>query len=732
MAHRKLELAWETGSSKTPEAIPERWYPAMVPGAVQLDIAAGENYPPLAYGENWQQYRWMEDCYWTYRTHFPHPDITPDEQLLFISKGIDYQFSIILNQKILLQQEGMFTPVAIDLSPALQNENELIIIISPAPKMHPAPEDRTQAAQSVKPAVSYGWDWHPRLIPLGIWDETYLEVRQKHHLHSVELQYTLSDDLQRAEITCQAVGNIGKGQQFQWQLTDPNGNIVLSKKGQFSDDALQFSESLSAVHLWWPHDHGEQHLYRSIFQLLHENGDLADEHASQIGFRRVKLVMNEGAWDAPSEFPKSRSVPPIQIEINGRKIFGKGSNWVNPEIFPGIISAERYDELLDLAIKANFNLLRIWGGAIVNKASFHRLCDEKGILIWQDFPLACNNYEDSPEYLTVLEQEATSIIKRLRQHPSLAIWNGGNELFNNWSGMTDQSKAIRLLNSLTLQLDPDTPFIMSAPLMGMGHGHYVFRDDRTGEEVLQLFGNARNTAYTEFGVPSPADVDILKKIIPSDELWPPKPGASWESHHAFQAWDQITDTWLMQSLIESYFGKSPDLTTLVENGQLLQSEGYKFIYEEARRQKPYCSMAMNWCFNEPWPCAANNSLITYPTREKPALSAVGQACRPVLASIKAPRFTWQAGEDFYCETWILNDAFKETDIGLVTLYFIMGSEKIKMQDWQPEQIQPNQNLQGPAVRFPLPHLTSDRFQIAIEVADHPALSSLYTFLRRSD
>ena len=139
------------------------------------------------------------------------------------------------------------------------------------------------------------------------------------------------------------------------------------------------------------------------------------------------------------------SVAPAQIELNGRKIFAKGSNWVNPEIFPGTITEKRYEELLSLALQAHFNMLRSWGGGIINKDAFFELCDRMGILVWQEFPLACNCYPDTSRYLKVLEQEATSIIRRLRKHACLAIWCGGNELFNNWSGMTSQSLPLRLL-----------------------------------------------------------------------------------------------------------------------------------------------------------------------------------------------------------------------------------------------------------------------------------------------
>ena len=170
---------------------------------------------------------------------------------------------------------------------------------------------------------------------------------------------------------------------------------------------------------------GSPYLYTSTLQLTDQTGKVLQTTTSKTGFRRVRLVMNEGAWDEPAGFPKTRSVPPMQMEINGRKIFCKGTNWVNPEIFPGIITRERYNELLDLAMEANFNILRVWGGGIVNKEAFFELCDEKGILVWQEFPLACNNYEGTPHYLKILEQESRSIIKRLKSIHHLPCGAGG-------------------------------------------------------------------------------------------------------------------------------------------------------------------------------------------------------------------------------------------------------------------------------------------------------------------
>jgi beta-mannosidase len=724
----KIKLAWELGYNKNSGNQPLKWVPANVPGAIQLDIARAEKYQPHYYAENWKDYLWMEDMYFTYRTVFKKPQLKDEARLYFTSLGIEYEFEIFLNNEKIFYQEGMFTPVNLDLTEKLKDENILLVRIFPVPKLHSSPADRTQASQSVKPAVSYIWDWHPRLIPVGIWDETYLEIQQKARVSDFQIDYNLNDELTKAEIDLYLEGRNLNGTRYSWSLRDNSGKEVLKSGSILRTNNENVKLTFSEPRLWWPHDHGIPYLYNSVFQLYDQSGKLIQTQNSKIGFRRVKLVMNEGGWIEPVLFPKTRSVPPVQFEINGRKIFCKGTNWVPPDIFPGVITRDRYEKLIDLAIEANFNILRVWGGGMVNKESFFELCDEKGLLVWQEFPLACNNYEGTPRYLSVLETESASIINRVKRHPSLALWCGGNELFNTWSRMTDQSAAIRLLNSQCFRLDPNTPFIPTSPVMGMGHGHYLFLDLETGEEVFQMMGRSKFTAYTEFGMPSPASVSILKKIIPENELWPPKPGASWESHHAYNAWQG--NTWLCQDVIEHYFGKSDSLEELVANGQLLQGEGYKCIYEEARRQKPYCSIAANWCFNEPWPTAANNSIVSYPDIPKPGFHAVKNACRPVLASSRFSKFLWKEGEEFHAEIWMLNDLPKEVPAGKVVIKIKAGNEQITLLDWNYDLMNADNNQAGPTIRFKLPSWPADRFKLILEVDGHPEYNSEYTLAYR--
>jgi beta-mannosidase len=724
---KQIHLKWELGYSDDLHSTPAEFIPAAVPGAVQLDIARAKQYPDYLFSDNFKLFGWMENRYYTYRAFFEKPQPVGNEALYFVSKGIDYRFEIFLNGTKLLAQEGMFTHVELDLTGLLQNKNRLEIKICPIPKRNTFPENHTQASASVKPAVSYGWDWHPRLVPLGIWDDTFLEFRPLSHLSDVYVAYRLADDFSEADITLHASAKLQSECNYEWKLIDEQQKTCIELSGQMQTELIARCV-LPSPQLWWTHDHGKPYLYHSVFTLKDLSGNTISENKQKTGFRRIRLVTNEGAWDNPEEFPKTQSAPPAQIELNGRNIFAKGTNWVNPEIFPGTITVGRYEELLKIAVNANFNILRSWGGAIVNKESFFRLCDESGILVWQEFPLACNQYPDDEHYLSILKQEATSIIVRLRKHPCLAIWCGGNELFNSWSKMTNQSLPLRLLNSLCLEHDPATPFIPTSPLFGMGHGNYVFR--WKNEEVFQTINKSRHTAYSEFGISGTAPREALEKIIPPDELFPPRKGTAWETHHAIDAWESLSGSWLCPSILTEYFGEAKTLDELIAQSQLLQSEGYKAIYEEARRQKPYCSMALNWCYNEPWPAAANNSLLVYPAIPKPALAAVRNSCRPICASARFDKFVWTEGEIFTAGIWLLNDTFAPVESKTILLKLRAEENKqIIIFEQKSEMTEANQNLKIADVSYQLPawkHI--DRFQVTIEILENPEYNSEYILL----
>jgi beta-mannosidase len=733
---RQIFPDWQIGYHKTEAEQPAQWYPATIPGAVQLDIMKAENYnQPWWYADNIKQFNWMEDIWFTYKTAFERPELKNGEHLFFFSKGIDYQFKIILNGKKVWEQEGMFSYVSVDLTDALRDRNELCVVLYPVPKL--GFEDltdnpdmyRKNARESVKPAVSYRWDWHPRCVTRGIWDETCLMICPASRLSDVSLAYTLNADLSQAVIQIHVEGVQLTGHTYTWTLKDPQGKTVLEKQGECTSDTFSFAAELSHPALWWPNGYGVPNLYAGEFCLV-DKGRMIERQMARTGFRKIRMLMNEGAWEREGFFPKSRAVSPASLEVNNRRIFAKGSNWVHPEVFVSLLTPERYREQIVLAKNAHFNLFRVWGGGIVNKESFFDICDEMGILVWQEFPLACNNYTDDVYYLRVLEREACSIIRRVKKHACLALWSGGNELFNSWSGMTEQSLPLRLLNSLCYQLDPQTPFIYTSPLYGIGHGHYLFYDKSVNEEVFQWMARADKTAYTEFGIPSAANVNVLKSFIPKDELFPPKPNTDWAIHHGWGVWQK--ESWLEISTFEKYFGAPSSLEELVKYSQLLQCEGLKFIFEEARRQKPYCSMALSWCYQEPWPSAANNSLINWPNIVKPAYNHVANACRPVLVSVRIPKFEWSADEDFTCDLFLLNDTYQQIEPVSVTVVLQYDGKEDLILRWDCPNTEPFRNVLGPTIHFRLPQMKSNLFTIRVKADGRPEYNSVYKLLYKGD
>lgn len=758
------KLQWQVGHSGSPNEKPEVFVPAAVPGAVQLDWAAAEGWEPYYAGDNSDQYRWMEDCCWTYKSVLDFVPPAKDERLFFVCKGVDYECEIRLNGTVLHYQEGMFTPIELDLTGCAKPGDLLEVIVYPAPKSMPSPDIRDQANQSCKPAVSYGWDFHPRLIPLGIWDETGLQIRPAVHISDFETFYKLTPDFSKANMSvkvnidqltsvdCDHPNPAGTNQiandsnsmkagqtcagsnqclttgSLVWSLHAPDGNKVLTQTIALNNKTVPAGTcseySLTAVLenplLWQPNGFGEQWLYTSEL-VLELDGSAPQTYSQRVGFRRIRLVMQPDAWKEPSTFPKTRSTPPITLEVNGRRIFGKGSNWVSPDIFPGKIDHETCAGLLKLVKDAHMNLLRCWGGAPVQKDFFFDMCDELGIMVWQEFPLACNRYEGTDKYLKILDQESRAIIKRLRRHPSLTLWCGGNELFNEWSGMTDQDAAIRLMNSNTFKLDPDRPFLPTAPVMGMGHGSYSFVQD--GVEVFQRFAKAGFTAYTEFGVLAHSSVETLRRILPEAEQRPDLPPETYKTERAREGWSNG------RTYNSRYYFSAPTtMEQVVETTQFLQGEGLKFIFEEARRQKPHCSMALNWCLNEPWPTVSNCSIVTWPVEIRPAYYEVANALRPVLASARVPKFTWSEGEVFTAELWLLSDCLEAVAPGRIEASLVVDGEEIFLLAWDHPGTSADTNLLGPVVQYKPPKKAPCRMTLVLKDVSGSGYDSKYTFL----
>lgn len=681
------------------------YFKVQVPGNIQKDYSEYMGWGDVNWMNTCTKFEATEDWFWSYKTDIS-VETNENERVFFVTEGIEYEYDVKLNGKLILHHIGMFSKVEADITEELKSGNELEIIIYPHPKREGAAPCRDQADQSCKPAVEYGWDWHPRLMVSGLWNETYIETRGKSYLRDAEIKYKLSPDLTEADIHFEADCD----DNVEFTLCDMDGNVVY--KG-FDKDI-----HLDKVNLWWCRGQGVPYLY--TWSAKSEENQIS----GRLGFKKVRLVMSgEKAWDVKL-FPKSRAQAPITIELNGRKIFAKGSNWVNPEIFTGNIADETYITQVKYAFEANMNIFRCWGGAIIDKEIFFDTCDELGIMVWQEFPLACNNYVGTKAYLSVLEPEAKAIIKRVRRHACHVIWCGGNELFNAWSGMTEQSHALRLLDKLCYEEDFYKPFIMTAPLNGMGHGYYQFYDDETNRTTFEIYRNSSCSAYSEFGTPSIASLEQLKTIFDEETLNNPsyKPDSPWFIHHGFRAWQE--NSWCNFNIIEQFFGKQDTLADYIDKSNILQCEGYKCIFEEARRQKPDCAMAMNWDYNEPWRTAAGNNIIEYPSKRKPSYYAVQSALRDVMPSARAEHFTFKPGDIFNAELWLLNDSTEAVE-DTIEVYFTIDGIKKHILTWNTGVSAPNTNVRGHKISVDIPKSKTQMMTLTLEAK---CGTSEYSFL----
>lgn len=680
-------------------------FEAEVPGNIQYDYIKHIGLEDYMYSNRLKALEETETWHWMYKTVLDF-ERKEGEKVRFVSEGTDYKYDIRLDGEVLFEGEGMYTPAVIDITDRAKKGSVLEVHVFPHPNRGGKYREYREAAdECCKPPVTYGWDWNPRLLISGLWLDAYAETLPLEYIESAELFYTLSDDLKEAHVHIDAVCR-GK---VKYTLEDAEGRKVY--EGESPDFTVR------DVNLWWCAGQGEPYLYKWTAE------SAADRKEGCAGFRTLRLIKNEGLLPEPYGFPKSRYGAPMQVELNGKKIFAAGSNYVNPELFFGKITREKYRTQVLLAKDCGMNLFRIWGGAGMCREEFYEECDRAGIMVWQEFMLACNNYKDKPHYLSVLEREASSIIKRLRGHACLLLWCGGNELFNGWSGMDDQSRALRLLNKLCFELDENRPFLATSPLTGVAHGGYLFRYE-DGRDVRQVFNESHFTAYCEFGVPSLSTLENLKKIIPEEEMFPAEDTVSWRYHFGFGAWGD--NRWLCKDILEYYFGAPKSIDDMITQSGILQREGYKAIFEEARRQMPYCSMAINWCFNEPWITAANNALLEYPDKPKTGYFGVRDALRPVLASARLEKFDYAPGEAVSAEIWLLNNSDADVEETIKVFALTEGEERFLGE--VTVNAEPGKNTKSETFSF-VPS-TSGLLTVRLETSDGNR-GSEYTVLVRS-
>jgi beta-mannosidase len=615
-----------------------------VPGDLHTALIEAGRIPHPFLDRNEDEVAWMEEREWWYRMRFAASEGA--EELVF--HGLDTFATVYLNGEPLGAHANMFRPAVFPVAGRLRPENELAVRFDP-PAAHAGPPLEGQWGPNElirvwmrKAQYGYGWDWGPRLPTIGICGP--VELRRTPALRGVRFT-TLRADAREAlvEVEVDATGG-----EATVELRPPVGEpltAVTTGRARFV---------LAEPALWWTHDLGEPALHQLTVTLGEERYEAA------VGVRTLELDQRPDPDEPGTRF--------FRFRLNGVGLFARGANWIPAHSFHAAVERGRYERLLTDARDAHMNMIRVWGGGLYEYDAFYELCDELGLLVWQDFMFACAMYPED-ELAEEVELEARHQVARLRNHASLALWCGNNE--NQWiHDMAFPDNAVNrvpgarfydeILPRAVAELDPATPYWPGSPFGGNDHngredgdvhnwevwhgnhprrfGEVAHREPTPESVSFTRYAEDTGRFISEFGTLSAPDRETLRRWIPEDELYHHSPAMD---HHT-----KDTPKNKIDMLLESVTGVAEDLDEFVDFSQIAQAEAMKFGIEHYRRRAPHCSGTLIWQLNDTWP-GLSWALVDHHGFGKAAYHFVRRAYAPVLASFKV------AGG--VVELWVTND-----------------------------------------------------------------------------
>ena len=624
------------------------WFPATVPGCVHTDLLKNDLIPDPFYRDNEKKLQWIEKKDWEYKTEFfvAANDLNR-KHIDLVFKGLDTYAEVYLNDHLLLKTNNMFREWRISCNPFLQTgKNSLRILFrSPVnqvlPRLNglpyslPSAHDRESGTSPYtrKAPYQFGWDWGPRFVTMGIWKPAYLDIWETARISDVWIRQTNLSE-KRAVLTAEVEIQAESDGKFQLALHSENDSFApVLKEIDLKSGTHPYSINLeiSNPSLWWPNGMGKPFLYELIVTLQKEDR-LLSQKSRRIGLRTIELRQKPDQWGKSFEFV-----------VNGVPLFAKGGNWIPADSFPSRISEGKYRHLLQSSRDAHMNMIRVWGGGIYEADVFYDLCDEMGLLVWQDFMFACSFYPGDADFLENVKQEAIDQIKRLRNHPSLALWCGNNEIEASWSewgwneNLPDevwenyQTLFHHVLPDVCRQFDPDRPYWPSSPSSNleatpsspkMGDVH--FWDVWHKEKPFDAYRKELPRFVSEYGFQSFPEMKTIRAFSRPED---------WRMDTPVMLVHQKDDggNQRIYNYMRRYYRDPKDFASFLYLSQVLQAEGIKTGTEHFRRLRPRCMGSLYWQINDCWPVASWSS-IDYFERWKALHFYARRFYSPVLVS----------------------------------------------------------------------------------------------------
>jgi len=629
-----LEWRYGAGFGAKERCIDVRPVPAKVPGSVQGALRDAGVVPDWNVGVASRLSEWVEHRHWMYRARIPAEWLREGASVRLECQGLDYAGWVYVNGQEVGSFEGTHVPHSFDLSPALNaKDNELIIIFDLSPRWL-GQFGYTSRMKEWKTRFNYTWDWTPRLVQIGIWDSISLVVTEGGEFGLVRV--VTDADAEAGEGILEVSGETSAGDAAKVRVTlEGESGVVRSEEVP----AAQFAQGLRwtglDVELWCPNLQGKQPLCTLTCVLLGEDGEVLDQVVRRVGFRHVEWRPCEGA---PAE------ADPWLCVVNGRPVFLQGVNFA--PLCPNYADLTRddYERRLRQYKELGLNLFRINACQFLEREWFYELCDELGLMVWQEFPLTSSGLENWPPEddasIEGMVRIARSFIERRRHHVSLLIWSGGNEqqgdLEGNKFGMgkpCDLSHPmLKRLAEVAAEMDPARRFIPTSPLgprasanpaeFGQGKHWAVHGGAALGtlEAAREYWAADDALMRPEVYCPGAASVAMIEKYAGDFDTFP--------ANTSNPYWTRLTTWWIDWDKLVAIHGREPaDLEEYVAWSQENQAVMIAGEFKACKDRFPRCGGVLMWSGHDTWPLTVNTSLIDFDGNLKPSALAVSEVWR---------------------------------------------------------------------------------------------------------
>jgi beta-mannosidase len=630
-------------------------------------IHAGKIEHPF-YGTNEADCQWVEEKQWVYETlPFQVPAEVMQKSVVQLRfNGLDTYATVDLNGTRIMEANNAHRSWEVDAKALLKSEGNVIRIVFDSPVQrakeilssisYPIPGDSIRAVVR-KPQFHFGWDWGPRLVTSGI---------------TKPIEWIAYDDARLVDFYFKQTEVSEQQAELQFRahiVATANDTLLVRVKGKTSGGAwseeliteqgsneVSFPIRIQTPQLWWCNGQGASNLYAFEIEVL-KNGKVLQHADELIGLRDIRLITQRDSIGESFYF-----------QLNGLPVFAKGANYIPIRYFPGEATYDDYFKLITQCKEANINMLRVWGGGVYEDEMFYDLCDQYGILVWQDFMFACSMYPGDEAFLKNVNSEAEEQVIRLRNHPCIALWCGNNENSEGWerwgwkTGLTPSEiqqvqtaydAVFKNILPKAVVENSTTSYWESSPRLGRGDARSITEGDSHywgvwhDEEPFEVLQTKVPRFMSEFGMQSYPSAEVVQEMLEDDEFTPSDKGITMHQKHSrgFSLMEKYMNNW--------YEPVSPEVDSLFgAMTQVVQAEGIALGIEAQRRAMPRCMGTLFWQLNDVWP-SFSWSCIDY--KGSPKL------LYDMLATVYAPQLISCTLDGDELQIWFVSDARIDQD-----------------------------------------------------------------------